>query len=149
MHGPHMLIAFPQVGVRKLREIPRDAWGHQENKAYDFVRVLFPNLSFFLAPEMCQYAQLMPGPTPDRNRTILNYIFPRKPADADSMKKLDDMCSFFAKVVNDEDYLLGLKVQSGLESGAMREVMFGRNEPGNQHFHRCVQRYLDHAAASG
>jgi phenylpropionate dioxygenase-like ring-hydroxylating dioxygenase large terminal subunit len=145
MHGPHMLIAFPQVGVRKLHELPREAWGRQENKAYDFVRVLFPNLSFFLAPEMCQFAQLMPGPTPDRNRTILNYIFPSQPADAAAMQKLDEMCNFFAKVVNDEDYLLGLKVQSGLESGAMNEIVFGRNEPGNQHFHRWLQSYLDEA----
>ena len=49
---------------------------------------------------------------------------------------------FFAKVVNDEDYLLGLKVQSGLEAGAMSHVTFGRNEPGNQHFHRMLGRYL-------
>jgi phenylpropionate dioxygenase-like ring-hydroxylating dioxygenase large terminal subunit len=142
MSGPHMLIGFPQVGIGRLRQIPRDEWGSQENNGYDFVRVLFPNLSFFLAPEMCQYAQLMPGPTPDRNRTILNYIFPQKPADDAAMKKLDDMCNFFAKVVNDEDYLLGLKVQNGLESGAMTHITFGRNEPGNQHFHRWVNRYL-------
>ena len=142
MSGPHMLIGFPQVGIRRLKEIPREEWGSQENKGYDFVRVLFPNLSFFLAPEMCQYAQLMPGPTPDRNRTILNYIFPKKPDNDADLKKLDEMCSFFAKVVNDEDYLLGLKVQSGLESGAMKHVTFGRNEPGNQHFHRWVERYL-------
>lgn len=142
MFGPHMRIAFPQVGIRRLKELPREQWGAQENKGYDFVRVVFPNLSLFLAPEMCQFAQLMPGPTPDRNRTILNYIFPQKPKDEVALQKLDDMCNFFAKVVNDEDYLLGLKVQSGLEAGAMSHVTFGRNEPGNQHFHRMLGRYL-------
>lgn len=50
MSGPHLLIGFPQVGIRRLREVPREQWGHQENNGYDFVRVLFPNLSFFLAP---------------------------------------------------------------------------------------------------
>mgnify|MGYP000847691422 CR=1 FL=1 len=143
MSGPHILIGFPQTGIRRLRELPRESWGAQENHGYDFVRVLFPNLSFFLAPEMCQYAQLMPGPAPNQNRTILNYIFPTKPQTPEAMKKLDDMCSFFAKVVNDEDYLLGLKVQSGLESGAMQHVTFGRNEPGNQHFHGWVNRLLN------
>lgn len=142
MAGPHMLIGFPQVSIRRLHELPRDQWGRQENNGYDFVRVLFPNLSFFLAPEMCQYAQLMPGPTPDRSRTVLNYIFPKKPETPEALKKLDDMCNFFAQVVNDEDYLLGLKVQNGLESGAMQHVTFGRNEPGNQHFHRWVNHYL-------
>jgi phenylpropionate dioxygenase-like ring-hydroxylating dioxygenase large terminal subunit len=144
-HGPHILITFPQVGIGRLRELPREEWGRQENHGYDFIRVLFPNLSFFLAPEMCQFAQLIPGPTPDRNRTILNYIFPRKPDTEEALKRLDDMCSFFAKVVNDEDYLLGLKVQKGLESGAMTHVTFGRNEPGNQHFHRMLNEYLKRA----
>jgi len=142
MSGPHMLIGFPQVGIRRLHDLPRTQWGREENRGYDFVRVLFPNLSFFLAPEMCQYAQLMPGPTPNRSRTILNYIFPKKPETEEALKRLDDMCNFFAKVVNDEDYLLGLKVQNGLESGALDHVTFGRNEPGNQHFHRWVSHYL-------
>jgi phenylpropionate dioxygenase-like ring-hydroxylating dioxygenase large terminal subunit len=141
-HGPHILITFPQTGIRKLKDLPREDWGQQENNGYDFIRVLFPNLSFFLAPEMCQFAQLIPGPTPDKNRTILNYIFPKKPDTAEDLKRLDDMCSFFAQVVNDEDYLLGLKVQKGLESGAMTHVTFGRNEPGNQHFHRMLNEYL-------
>lgn len=140
--GPHIRLGFPQNSITRLKDLPREEWGKQENKGFDFIRVLFPNFSFFLAPEMCQYAQLFPGPTPDKNLTIMNYIYPKKPETDEEMKKLDEMSDFFYQVVLDEDYLLGLKVQNGLESGAMDVLTFGRNEPGNQYFHKWVDYYL-------
>ena len=102
-------------------------------------------MTLFLAPEMCQIAQLMPGPTPDRNRTILTHAFPTQPPDAAALQGLHEKCTVFARVVDTEDYQLGLKVQQGLESGALQHVTFGRNEPANQHFHRSVKRHLAEA----
>jgi hypothetical protein len=74
---------------------------------------------------------------------VLNYIFPQKPETEEGLKALDEMCDFFYNVVLEEDYFLGLKVQSGLESGAMTHQLFGRNEPGNQFFHKWLEYYLD------
>ena len=105
--------------------------------------MLFPNMSFFLAPEMGQLAQLFPGPKANQNTTVMNYIFPTKPETEEGLAKLDQMCDFFFDVVEEEDYFLGLKVQNGLESGAMTHQTFGRNEPGNQFFHKWVAYYLD------
>jgi phenylpropionate dioxygenase-like ring-hydroxylating dioxygenase large terminal subunit len=141
--GPHIRLGFPQNSITQLKDIPREDWGKMENRGYDFVRILFPNFSFFLAPEMCQFAQLFPGPTPNRNTTILNYVFPRKPQTEAEVKTLDEMCDFFYNVVLEEDYFLGLKVQSGLESGAMTHQTFGRNEPGNQYFHKWLDYFMD------
>ena len=140
--GPHIRLGYPQVNIARLKDIPRDQWGTQENNGYDFIRVLFPNFSFFLAPEMCQYAQLFPGPTPDKNVTIMNYIYPKKPESEEDFKRLDEMCDFFYDVVEEEDYFLGLRVQNGLEARATDHVTFGRNEPGNQYFHKWVDYYL-------
>lgn len=142
-HGPHILIGFPQNAITRLHELPRDEWGKQENRGYDFIRMLFPNFALFLAPEMCQFAQLFPGDTPNSNVTIMNYCFPSKPETKEGIRKLDEMCDFFFNVVEEEDYLLGLQVQNGLESGAMTHQVFGRNEPGNQFFHKWVDYYLD------
>lgn len=141
--GPHIRLGFPQNSIGRLKDLPRGEWGHQENQGYDFVRMLFPNFSFFLAPEMCQFAQLFPGPKANQNTTVLNYIFPKKPDNDEDMQALDQMCDFFYNVVLEEDYFLGLKVQNGLESGAMTHQTFGRNEPGNQFFHRWLAYYLD------
>ena len=141
--GPHIRLGFPQNSITRLRELPREQWGQQENKGYDFIRMLFPNFSFFLAPEMCQFAQLFPGDTPNTNVTLMNYIFPHKPETEEALAELDRMCDFFYDVVEEEDYVLGRKVQAGLESGAMTHQTFGRNEPGNQFFHKWVAYYLD------
>jgi len=142
-HGPHILIGFPQNAITRLHDLPREDWGKQENNGYDFIRMLFPNFALFLAPEMCQFAQLFPGDAPDKNVTVMNYCFPKKPETEEGLKSLDEMCDFFFNVVEEEDYLLGLQVQNGLESGAMTHQVFGRNEPGNQFFHKWVDYYLD------
>jgi hypothetical protein len=60
----------------------------------------------------------------------------------------EDMINWLHNVVEQEDYQLGLQVQRGLESGAHADVVFGRNERGNQYFHNWVNYYLanDHTA---
>lgn len=141
--GPHIRLGFPQKSIVDLKGLPRDEWGRHENDGYDFIRMLFPNFALFLAPEMCQFAQLFPGDAPNTNVTIMNYVFPTKPETDEEMQKLDEMCDFFYNVVEEEDYFLGLKVQNGLESGAMTHQTFGRNEPGNQFFHKWIEYYLD------
>jgi hypothetical protein len=137
-----MRIAWAQTEIGELRDVPRDEWGRRENQGYDFTRTLFPNISIFLAPEMGQIAQLLPGPTATENRTILTYICREAPADDAARAHVDEMCRFFGDVTYDEDYLLGIKVQQGLASGARDHVVFGRNEVGNQHFHRWLDHYL-------
>ena len=64
-----------------LRPLPREDWGNQENNGFDFVRILFPNVSIFVAPEITQVAQLFPGPNANENRTVLSYLSPTAPKD--------------------------------------------------------------------
>lgn len=145
--GPHMRIAWAQKSIDELRSIPREEWGRRENRGYDFTRTIFPNMSIFLAPEMGQIAQLLPGPGPAENRTILSYVCRNAPADDEARAQVEEMCRFFGDVTQDEDYLLGRTIQKGLESGAKDYVTFGRNEVGNQHFHRWLDHYVAQGAA--
>ncbi len=141
--GPSFRIGFPQRSIKDdLAQVPREDWGKQENNGYDFVRVLFPNVSIFVAPEITQVAQLFPGPTPDKNRTVLNYLRREAPRDDDDKAQLETMMNFFRDVTYTEDYLIGLEIQKGLESGAHDEIVFGRNERGNQYFHEWLNWYL-------
>ncbi|MFN3554208.1 MAG: aromatic ring-hydroxylating oxygenase subunit alpha, partial [Novosphingobium meiothermophilum] len=44
--GPHQRIGFPQHRIAEaLKDVPRDQWGTQENNGFDFVRIMFPNVS--------------------------------------------------------------------------------------------------------
>lgn len=141
--GPNIRIGFPQRRIAEaLRPIPREEWGTQENNGFDFVRIFFPNVSVFIAPEITQIAQLFPGPTPDKNRTVLNYLRREAPRDDEDRASLEGMMTFFRDVTYNEDYLIGLEIQKGLESGAHDEIVFGRNERGNQYFHEWLNWYL-------
>jgi hypothetical protein len=128
--------------IAKLRDVPREDWGRQENTGFDFVRILFPNVSAFLAPEIAQIAQLFPGPTPDTNRTVLLYARRTPPADDADKAQIEQMIDFLRDVTYNEDYLLGLKIQQGLRSGGVKNLVFGKNERGNQFFHEIVEWYL-------
>ena len=142
--GPNIRIGFPQRRISEaLRPLPRESWGEQENNGYDFVRIFFPNVSAFVAPEITQIAQLFPGPTPDRNRTVLNYLRREPIRDEEDRAQVEAAINFFRDVTYNEDYLIGLEIQKGLESGAHDELVFGRNERGNQYFHEWLNWYLE------
>jgi hypothetical protein len=118
---------------------PEDYHKH-ENNGYDFIRTLFPNISVFVAPEITLISQIVPGPKPNQNTTYLNFIHPSKPEGEDTA--LQEMMDFFQDVVDVEDYQVGLAIQKGLEANAHANVTFGRNEAGNQLFHKWVEWYL-------
>jgi phenylpropionate dioxygenase-like ring-hydroxylating dioxygenase large terminal subunit len=141
--GPHMRIGFAQTDiVEQLDAAPRDTWGTMENSGYDFVRILFPNLSVFLAPEITQIAQLFPGETPDKNRTVLTFFRLEGPKDEEDKAGLEGMMDFLLNVVRDEDYTTGDIIQKGLESGAHDSIILGKNERGNQFFHENLAYYM-------
>jgi phenylpropionate dioxygenase-like ring-hydroxylating dioxygenase large terminal subunit len=142
-HGPHLRVGYPQVRIKEaLGALPRETWGEHENEGYDFVRTIFPNVSIFFAPEITQIAQLIPGPTPDKNMTNLLFIRRHGPKDAEDAAAIEGMMDWLRDVVDVEDYGVGLQVQKGMESGAIPNVIFGRNERGNQFFHRYIDYYL-------
>jgi phenylpropionate dioxygenase-like ring-hydroxylating dioxygenase large terminal subunit len=140
--GPHLRIGFPQMGIAKLRDVPREQWGKLENTGFDFVRILFPNVSAFLAPEIAQIAQLFPGPTAETNRTVLLYARRTPPQDEADKANIEQMINYLRDVTYTEDYLLGMKIQQGLKSGGVKNLVFGKNERGNQFFHEIVEWYL-------
>ena len=51
------------------------------------------------------------------------------------------MADWLIDVIDKEDYQVGLQVQRGLASGMQSNVIFGRNERGNQFVHKWI-RYL-------
>jgi hypothetical protein len=50
--------------------------------------------------------------------------------------------------VDKEDFPLSEGIQRGFYSGAQDEVLFGRNEPALQHFHKSAKAALAEGAAA-
>jgi phenylpropionate dioxygenase-like ring-hydroxylating dioxygenase large terminal subunit len=136
--GPHLRIAFASTNIEEIHELPKNEWWKKEGCGVDFVRTLFPNISISLGLGIGQIAQILPGKDPYTNTTILHYLAPKKPKNKKEIAELDHFMNFLRDVVNDEDYLLGMEIQKGLNSLSNDSVLFGRNERGNQFFHKYV-----------
>ena len=55
---------------------------------------------------------------------------------------LSDIAHNFAEIIRDEDYVMGASQQAAANSGALRNVVFGRNEPTLHHYHNTYRRVL-------
>ena len=73
---------------------------------------------------------------------MLTYARRKPVVDAADQEAVEKMINWLRDVTYGEDYVLGLKIQKGLESGALQDVIFGKNERGNQFFHEVVDWYL-------
>ncbi len=140
--GPHLRIGFGGTNIKNLYETPKEKWWTMENNGFTFVRTLFPNISIYLDLGLGQIAQLIPGENVGENRTVLYYVNPTVPKDEEETKALDETMEFVSGVVRDEDYVINFKIQRGLRANPYDSVVFGRNERGNQYFHRWVAYYL-------
>ena len=138
--GPHQRVAFARRITHELRDIPPEDW--KPAKHVGFVHTVFPHVSVAgNGGRGAMVSQLMPGPTADRSRTVQTHLINKSATEeerAETLKRAD----FLEWVVNEEDYKTGLGIQAGLASGANTEFVFGRNEPGNQTFHRWVDDLL-------
>ena len=63
--------------------------------------------------------------------------------DEEDRANVEAAMNFFRDVTYTEDYVIGLEIQRGLESGAHDELVFGKNERGNQYFHEWLNWYLE------
>ncbi len=141
-YGPHMRVAYGTTNIGVMDGADRDDLYKYEEQGFTFVRTLFPNISMYLGLGLGQIAQLIPGPTPDKNRTILYYVHPRPPKDAEEEAALLATAQFLYDVTYGEDYVLGERIQKSLNARPFDNLVFGRNERGNQYFHRWVDYYL-------
>ena len=140
--GPHQKIGFANQDIAKLRDRPSSEW--LQDEGFGFVRTLFPSTSLAVTAGVGGLvSQLIPGPTPDRSRTIQSYVYRKLPEGDDERARLDAIVDMFYRAVRDEDSATVDAVQRGMESGALDEVVFGRNEVGNQRLHAWVGHYAD------
>ncbi len=106
--------------------------------------ILFPNVSinsFYTGGRGVLISQILPGATVGESITIQSYFMQNEP-DAEQLVAVRANCEFLARVVRDEDLTNSYNQQRALGSGLLKEVCFGRNEAGGQHFHCWLDAVL-------
>ncbi len=143
-YGPHMRVGFASKATAELRDLPESEWSLPE--AVSLVHFLFPNVSIAgNATGALMLSRLLPGPTPDRSRTLQYHYF-RKPLDsAEALAKAEARRQTYERVVADEDYVTGFGITRNLGALGDDHFRFGRNEPGNQHLHRTIDALVQGA----
>lgn len=139
--GPHQRNAFALRPIADAVDTPREAW--DPTACVGAIYWLFPGLAIAGGwREQVAVSLVLPGRTWDTSRTEQLILLRHEPADDEERKSADHTRDWFHDVVLDEDYAAGFGVQRGLAAMAEQEFVFGRNEPGVQHFHRLIKEQL-------
>jgi phenylpropionate dioxygenase-like ring-hydroxylating dioxygenase large terminal subunit len=145
-YGPHVRVGFATRDLPAMRDRPAEEWPLAE--VMSLVHFVFPNVSMAGLPSgALMVSRLLPGPTPDRSRTIQYHYFRQPLEDEDALANAEQRRQLYARVVADEDYATGIKITRALGALGDDHFRFGRNEPGNQHIHRTIDSLIDGRAS--
>jgi phenylpropionate dioxygenase-like ring-hydroxylating dioxygenase large terminal subunit len=134
--GPHMRVAFALKTIGSAAGTPDDTW--QPATSVGPIYWLFPGLAVAGGwRRLVEVSIVLPGTSWDTSMTEQHTLLRHPPADDDEVKEADHASAWFYEVTLDEDYRTGEGIQRGLSSSD-GNFLFGRNEPGVQHFHRTI-----------
>src|SRR4051794_110961 len=135
--GPHQRNAFALRPIADAANQPREEW--DPALTVGVIYWLFPGLAISGGlRNQTAVSLVLPGPTWDTSRTQQVIVLRDEPRDEEEQKAAERTRDWFHDVVLDEDYAMGYSVQRGLDAMADEDMLFGRNEPGVQHFHRAL-----------
>lgn len=140
--GPHQRVTRPNPDLVALKDLPDEQWDVDSLMAPG-VWTLFPHVSIasYADGPAALVSQLFPGELPGTSVTVQSYFVGQELTDT-WREYAEQRADFYEQVVSEEDYSTGFGIQRALAAGAKSEVIFGRNEGGNQHFHRWVDRIV-------
>jgi len=140
--GPHQRVSMPDPRLARLESLPEEQWDVEALTGG--VWTVFPHVSiadFQAGGKLYMVSQLFPGDRVGESLTVQSFLATSEPDEA-ARAAIAETMKFLLHVVRDEDYATGLGIQRALETGATRDVLFGRNEWGGQRFHRFVDALL-------
>ena len=139
-YGSHVRMTSPR-NLTALADKPEEQWSTAD--LTPGVWTIFPNVSIAGgAASGFMVSCMFPGDNVFDSRTTQYFLQPGHTAEFDDEEQIATKMAFLGRVVNDEDYATGLKLQKALATGAKKTIKFGRNEGGGQLFHRWVEQLV-------
>jgi phenylpropionate dioxygenase-like ring-hydroxylating dioxygenase large terminal subunit len=143
--GRNLRTIFARRTIGALREMPEADWNLIPHSTV--IYVLFPNTVFIMQGDHVETWHVFPAGDGTDESAMYISLYPPEPALTDSAKgHWDRNFDLLMATVEKEDFPLSEGMQRGFYSGAQDDVLFGRNEPALQHFHRSVKAALVEAA---
>lgn len=132
--------------IDQMRHLPREEW----NIAVATLPAywLFPNVQLLPTVDGCFLVRVYPHPT-DPGRHISRIGFYLRPGVTEAAEGAEaraqlqrTLAQMFASIIRDEDYVMSASQQATANSGALTEVVFGRNESPLHHYHNTYRAAL-------
>ena len=138
LFGPHVRIGFAGKDIGQVDALPEDQW--ELGDVMSLVHYVFPNVSISGGhKDTIQLSRLFPGPGVGESTTVQHQYFYEPMTDA-MLARAEEKRQVYEQVVRDEDCATIFTINDALPAVAREHFVFGRNEPGNQAFHRTVRR---------
>lgn len=104
---------------------------------------IFPNTLVIWVVDHIETWRAFPGSDPSRCEVELALYVPPSDDDARAQAHWEKNRRLTLGTVQDEDFVLCKQMQAGFASGAVEQVVYGRNEPALIHFHRTLTDILE------
>jgi len=140
-YGENLRIVGVRKSIETLRQTPEEDWDAVPHTT--LVHIVFPNTVVVLQAGHLELWRVFPGAHPDESVFDLSLYAPEPPAPEKAKRHWDANLALVLDVTETEDFAVGEAAQRGFHSGAQRSILFGRNEPGLQHFHKTVRAALE------
>lgn len=137
--GPHLRMVAARKTLKELRRLPEADWDLLPHSA--LVYVLFPNTVFIMQGDHLETWRVYPGDSPDSSRMHVSLYTP-EPTETDSARRhWRKNIDLLMATVLEEDFPLATNMQRDFRESS-EDLLFGRNEPALQHFHRTLAEKL-------
>ena len=140
-YGPHQRLTFGRKSLRNLNKIPESDWKPLEN-----IRLIhsgFPNLSISgVLGDHCLVSQIFPGSTPYETMTRQTILSAKKPKTKSEIAKSQNFSNMVLQAVQNEDYKIGMEIQSNILNLSNSNFIYGRNEPAVQNYHLWIKKFM-------
>jgi phenylpropionate dioxygenase-like ring-hydroxylating dioxygenase large terminal subunit len=134
------------VGVRKSFDGIRGAWEELDRaeliKHFAMNYYLFPNTVLVWQADHFECWTATPGARADECHAHVQSIATVAAATEARREKWDKNWKILIGTVVAEDWAVSKTIQSSVHAAAGGQIVFGRNEPGLQHFHSELQRVI-------
>ncbi|MBL4867738.1 MAG: Rieske 2Fe-2S domain-containing protein [Pseudomonadales bacterium] len=137
--GDHLRMVAARKSIDKLRGVPEQEWDLVLHTA--LVYVLFPNTLFIMQGDHLETWRVYPGATPNESRMHVSLYAP-DPIDTESASRhWDNNMTLLMNTVKKEDFPLASNAQLDF-AVCDKKLVFGRNEPALQHFHKRITAHV-------
>ena len=138
-YGRHGRMVTPSFSIEELDDRPRHEWPLFPHVIISYM--IRPNTIVLVQRGHVELFQLLPdGPGHSTSRASL-YSTEAAP-DEPTRHRLAKAFDMILDVIDREDYEMCEQTQRSFGSGAQRELLFGRNEPGLIHYHQSIETLL-------